>query len=337
MDAFVTSAASKGKQPAHPQQQQQDSPVAYELPWSVQSISPFHAGALTHWAMQGRKGTQTRPVIPPIRVQTTDRRPTLSAPADASRTLAQPTQPPRHATQHRPRTLDDIVGNVETIERLKVIARDGNCPHIIISVRPLVVPPPLVPSKLNWNHNHARAQGSPGIGKTTSILALARALLGDNYKEGVLELNASDERCVQRTPPISNPQVLTRCFPDSKRHRRRARPDKVVCAEKSHPPARAAQTRHPRRSRLDDDGSAASPPPHDGTLLQHDQVRPRVQPEQQDYRTDPVEVRHPPVRPPERQRVAPALARNLQNRRRAFSIFSLIVWPFCFPPHESAC
>lgn len=40
------------------------------------------------------------------------------------------------------------------------------------------------------------AQGSPGIGKTTSILALARAILGDNYKEGVLELNASDERFV---------------------------------------------------------------------------------------------------------------------------------------------
>jgi hypothetical protein len=30
--------------------------------------------------------------------------------------------------------LDDIVGNTETIERLKVIARDGNMPHIIISV-----------------------------------------------------------------------------------------------------------------------------------------------------------------------------------------------------------
>ncbi|KAL8290087.1 hypothetical protein RQP46_003026 [Phenoliferia psychrophenolica] len=71
--------------------------------------------------------------------------------------------------KHRPKTLADIVGNVETIERLKVIARDGNCPHIIIS-------------------------GSPGIGKTTSILALAHALLGENYKEGVLELNASDER-----------------------------------------------------------------------------------------------------------------------------------------------
>ncbi|GAA5835162.1 hypothetical protein JCM5353_003573 [Sporobolomyces roseus] len=71
--------------------------------------------------------------------------------------------------KHRPKTLSDIVGNVETIERLKVIAREGNCPHIIIS-------------------------GSPGIGKTTSILALARELLGDHYKEGVLELNASDER-----------------------------------------------------------------------------------------------------------------------------------------------
>ena len=36
--------------------------------------------------------------------------------------------------------------------------------------------------------------GMPGIGKTTSILCLARQLLGDAYKEAVLELNASDER-----------------------------------------------------------------------------------------------------------------------------------------------
>lgn len=34
----------------------------------------------------------------------------------------------------------------------------------------------------------------PGIGKTTSIHCLAHALLGEAYKEGVLELNASDER-----------------------------------------------------------------------------------------------------------------------------------------------
>ncbi|KAH7320398.1 P-loop containing nucleoside triphosphate hydrolase protein [Rhizoctonia solani] len=71
--------------------------------------------------------------------------------------------------KYRPQRLDDIVGNAETIDRLKVIAQDGNCPHIIIS-------------------------GMPGIGKTTSIHCLAHAMLGDAYKEGVLELNASDER-----------------------------------------------------------------------------------------------------------------------------------------------
>ncbi|WWC71483.1 uncharacterized protein I206_105441 [Kwoniella pini CBS 10737] len=71
--------------------------------------------------------------------------------------------------KYRPALLEDIVGNSETVERLKVIAEDGNVPHIIIS-------------------------GMPGIGKTTSIHCLAHALLGDAYKEGVLELNASDER-----------------------------------------------------------------------------------------------------------------------------------------------
>lgn len=36
----------------------------------------------------------------------------------------------------------------------------------------------------------------PGIGKTTSIHCLAHEMLGDSYKEAVLELNASDDRCV---------------------------------------------------------------------------------------------------------------------------------------------
>lgn len=71
--------------------------------------------------------------------------------------------------KYRPIFLDDIVGNTETIERLKIIAKDGNMPHVIIS-------------------------GMPGIGKTTSVLCLARQLLGAAYKEAVLELNASDER-----------------------------------------------------------------------------------------------------------------------------------------------
>ena len=37
--------------------------------------------------------------------------------------------------KYRPQVLDDIVGNSDTVERLKVIAEDGNVPHIIISVR----------------------------------------------------------------------------------------------------------------------------------------------------------------------------------------------------------
>ncbi|ODV60954.1 replication factor C subunit 4 [Ascoidea rubescens DSM 1968] len=71
--------------------------------------------------------------------------------------------------KYRPKTLEDIVGNEETIERLKLIGKDGNMPNLIIT-------------------------GLPGIGKTTSVHCLARELLGDSYGEAVLELNASDDR-----------------------------------------------------------------------------------------------------------------------------------------------
>ncbi|KAF8943974.1 replication factor C subunit 4 [Haplosporangium gracile] len=71
--------------------------------------------------------------------------------------------------KYRPEVLKDIVGNEETVERLQLIANKGNMPHMIIS-------------------------GSPGIGKTTSVLCLAHELLGPAFKEGVLELNASDDR-----------------------------------------------------------------------------------------------------------------------------------------------
>ncbi|QHS76031.1 replication factor C subunit 4 [Saccharomyces paradoxus] len=71
--------------------------------------------------------------------------------------------------KYRPQVLSDIVGNKETIDRLQQIAKDGNMPHMIIS-------------------------GMPGIGKTTSVHCLAHELLGNSYADGVLELNASDDR-----------------------------------------------------------------------------------------------------------------------------------------------
>lgn len=72
--------------------------------------------------------------------------------------------------KYRPHKLDDVVGNEETIERLKLIVQDGNMPHMIIL-------------------------GLPGIGKTTSIHCLAYEMLGPElYQTATLELNASDDR-----------------------------------------------------------------------------------------------------------------------------------------------
>lgn len=71
--------------------------------------------------------------------------------------------------KYRPRTLDEVVGNHETLVRLRAIARDGNMPNLILC-------------------------GPPGTGKTSSVHALARGMLGDAYDRGVLELNASDAR-----------------------------------------------------------------------------------------------------------------------------------------------
>ena len=71
--------------------------------------------------------------------------------------------------KYRPVTLDDIKGQKEIIDRLKAFVKSTSMPHLLFA-------------------------GMQGTGKTTSFLALARELYGDDYKDNVLELNASDDR-----------------------------------------------------------------------------------------------------------------------------------------------
>ena len=71
--------------------------------------------------------------------------------------------------KYRPQSLDEIVNQVETVSRFKTFVSEKNMPHLLLV-------------------------GPAGIGKTTSILALARDLYGASYRSFILELNASDER-----------------------------------------------------------------------------------------------------------------------------------------------
>ena len=71
--------------------------------------------------------------------------------------------------KYRPDTLDQVVGNSEIVSQLRTIAKEGNLPNMILV-------------------------GPPGTGKTTSMMALAHELLGENVKKATIELNASDDR-----------------------------------------------------------------------------------------------------------------------------------------------
>ena len=70
----------------------------------------------------------------------------------------------------RPQKLDQVYGQTNIITSLKQFLKyPSQMPHLLFA-------------------------GPPGVGKTTSALALARELFGESFKENFKEMNASDER-----------------------------------------------------------------------------------------------------------------------------------------------
>eukprot|EP00941_MAST-03F_sp_MAST-3F-sp1_P000301 g301.t1 len=71
--------------------------------------------------------------------------------------------------KYRPKSLNDLLGHVEIRETIDRLIDSGSLPHLLF-------------------------YGPPGTGKTSTILASAKKIFGNNISSMVLELNASDDR-----------------------------------------------------------------------------------------------------------------------------------------------
>ncbi len=71
--------------------------------------------------------------------------------------------------KYRPLNFSDVKGQKDVIAKVKAFVEQRNMPHLLFS-------------------------GPAGVGKTTLSLVISRQLFGENYRQNILELNASDER-----------------------------------------------------------------------------------------------------------------------------------------------
>lgn len=73
------------------------------------------------------------------------------------------------AEYYRPKKLDEVIGQDHVIFWIKKFVKNNHIPHMLFG-------------------------GPAGVGKTTTAIALARELYGNDWKDYFLEMNASDER-----------------------------------------------------------------------------------------------------------------------------------------------
>ncbi len=71
--------------------------------------------------------------------------------------------------KYRPKNFDEVIGQRESVDKLKAMLKKGDIQHMILS-------------------------GPPGVGKTTCAVVLAVSLFGDKWTQNFMELNASDDR-----------------------------------------------------------------------------------------------------------------------------------------------
>lgn len=71
--------------------------------------------------------------------------------------------------KYRPRSLDDMLSHAAIIDTLRRLISNNRLPHLLF-------------------------YGPPGTGKTSTILACAKEMYGNDFRSMVLELNASDDR-----------------------------------------------------------------------------------------------------------------------------------------------